>query len=99
MPAFAAAQARLNAAVFARLSNVAAVVNGVGMDAIFDNGSQDGEVALAGMAGTQPVLRVPTASLSPDPVGQAVVVNSTNYVVAAHQPDGTGLSVLLLERA
>jgi hypothetical protein len=32
-------------------------------------------------------------------VGQAVSVNAVAYTVAAHEPDGTGVSVLMLERA
>ena len=31
--------------------------------------------------------------------GAAVVVGATSYLVAAHEPDGTGLSRLLLESA
>lgn len=66
--------------------------------AIFDNGFALGSVGI-GMAGTQPSLRVLTSAVPADPVGQAVVVNAVNYAVAAHEPDGTGLSMLMLERA
>jgi hypothetical protein len=52
-----------------------------------------------GMAGTQPTLRLRTADVAADPVGQAVSVNAVAYTVAAHEPDGTGVSVLMLERA
>jgi hypothetical protein len=45
------------------------------------------------------MLTVPTAGLSADPVGQTAVVGGTSYLVAAHQPDGTGVSTLMLERA
>lgn len=66
---------------------------------IFDNGFALGDVGMAGMAGTQPVLTLPTALVPASPVGAAAVVNAANYVVAAHEPDGTGMSRLLLERA
>jgi hypothetical protein len=54
---------------------------------------------LAGMASTMPSLTLPTASVPASPVGKAAVVSGSNYVVVEHQPDGTGVSTLLLERA
>lgn len=100
MPAtFAALEARVNNAVFSRLANVDATVNGVAMSGIFDNGFALAQIASAGMAATQPTLVVPTSSLSADPVGQAVTVGAASYLVGAHEPDGTGVSTLLLERA
>ena len=78
---------------------VSCTVAGQAVQAIFDNGFALGDVGMAGMAGTQPVLTVPTASVPASPVGSAAVVNATNYEVAAHEPDGTGMSRLLLERA
>ena len=70
---------------------------------------------MAGMAGTQPVLTVPTNLLAEDPVGQYVLMMDESdpslslsfttgvyqmpksYLVSAHEPDGTGMSRLLLE--
>ena len=78
---------------------VTATVNGQAVQAIFDNGFALGAVGLAGMAGVQPTLTLPTASVPASPIGVAAVVNATNYLVAAHEPDGTGMSRLLLERA
>lgn len=78
---------------------VDATVNGQAVRGIFDNGFALGDVGMAGMAGTQPVLTVPTTSVPASPIGVAAVVNATNYLVAAHEPDGTGMSRLLLERA
>lgn len=77
----------------------AVTVNGASLNAIFENGYRAGNIGLAGMAAYGPTLLCRTADLSADPVGQAAVVNATNYVVAAHEPDGTGVSVLRLERA
>ena len=74
-------------------------LNGQPAQAIFDNGFALGAVGLAGMAGVQPTLTLPTASVPASPIGVAAVVNATNYLVAAHEPDGTGVSRLLLERA
>jgi len=77
---------------------VACTVNGAAVRGIFDNGFALGAVGI-GMAGTQPTLRLRTADVTADPVGQAVSVNAVAYTVAAHEPDGTGISVLMLERA
>jgi hypothetical protein len=77
---------------------VDATVNGAAVRGIFDNGFALGAVGI-GMAGTQPTLRLRTADVTADPVGQAVSVNAVAYTVAAHEPDGTGVSVLMLERA
>lgn len=77
---------------------VDATVNGAAVRGIFDNGFALGAVGI-GMAGTQPTLRLRTADVAADPVGQAVSVNAVAYTVAAHEPDGTGVSVLMLERA
>ena len=77
---------------------VPCTVAGQALQAIFDNDFALG-IAGIGMAGTQPVLTLPTASVPASPVGVAAVVNAINYLVAAHEPDGTGMSRLLLERA
>ena len=96
---FAALESRLNTAVFAHLSNTTAIVSGVEVAAIFDNDSTLGAVGPYGMASTQPVLTLATASVPVNPVGQAAVVNGASYLVASHEPDGTGISRLLLEVA
>jgi hypothetical protein len=54
---------------------------------------------MLGMATSQPSLTLASADVSTDPVGAAVLVGAVAYVVAAHEPDGTGVSRLLLEVA
>lgn len=78
---------------------VSATVGGQAVQGIFDNGYQLGSVGAVGLSATQPTLTVATASLPADPVGAAAVVGGVAYVVAEHQPDGTGVSTLLLERS
>jgi len=78
---------------------VNATVNGAAVRGIFDNGFASAEVGLVGLSSARPMLTLPTAGLSADPVGQTAVVNGTSYLVAVHQPDGTGVSTLMLERA
>lgn len=84
---------------FVDFAAASCTVNGVSVRAIFDADPTVGRVGMMGMTGTQPALMLATSSVSADPVGQAAVVNGVSYVVAAHEPDGTGMSLLLLERA
>ncbi len=74
-----------------------ATLGGVAVAGIFDNGYALGSVGTFGMASTQPSLTLPTASVPANPVGMAVVVGGSSYLVAAHEPDGTGISRVLLE--
>lgn len=97
---FASAVNRLNRAVVTRLSTGEVItVGGSVVDAIFDNGNALGNVGLMGMASTQPLLTMATADVTANPVCAAVLVGSAAYLVAAHEPDGTGISRLLLESA
>jgi hypothetical protein len=77
----------------------AATLAGVDVLAIFDNGYAFGNAGLTGMASTQPTLTLATADVPATPVGATAIVNATTYVVVAHEPDGTGVSRLLLEAA
>ena len=74
---------------------VEATLAGEPVVGILDRGYALGNVGLVGMAGTQPVFTCPTPA--GDPVGQVLMVGADRYVVAAHEPDGTGVSRLLLE--
>lgn len=84
---------------FADFAATSCTVGGVAVQAIFENDLALGRVGLMGMASVQPTLMLPTSSVAADPVGLAAVVNGTSYVVASHEPDGTGVSLLRLERA
>lgn len=84
---------------FADFAATSCTVGGVAVQAIFENDLALGRVGLMGMASVQPTLLLPTASVAADPVGLAAVVGGTSYVVAAHEPDGTGVSLLRLELA
>lgn len=83
----------MNVAEFA----TSVTVNGVTKAAIFDNANALGSVGPYGMASTAPVLTIATADVPANVVGKPVVANGTNYTVAAHEPDGTGISRLVLE--
>ena len=95
---FAAAIARLNASVLSCLPNAQAVLGGVAHNVLFVDPYASASVGM-GMATSQPSIQMATADVPSSPVGQAVTVNAVPYTIATHQPDGHGLSVLLLERA
>jgi hypothetical protein len=78
---------------------VTATVGGASVQVIFDNASQGTRVGLLGMAGTQPAITCKTADLAADPVGLAAVVGGVAYTITQHEPDGTGISLCLLELA
>lgn len=96
---FATALTRLNRAVVSRLStNEVITVGGSVVSAIFDNGNTLGNVGALGMACTQPLLTLVSSDVPTNPVGTAVLVGAVPYLIATHEPDGTGISRLLLER-
>lgn len=72
---------------------------GAAVRGIFDNGSALGSVGVAGMATAQPSFMLPTAGLPSPLVGAALVCAGVAYTVAAHEPDGTGMSLLILEKS
>lgn len=78
---------------------VAATLDGNAVRGLFDNGYAQGNVGMLGMATTQPTLTLASTDVPADPVGAAVLVGVAAYVVAAHEPDGTGVTRLLLEVA
>lgn len=98
MNAFAALEASVNHAVMANLSNAIATINGVEVAGIFDNAYHAGDIGI-GMASTQPAFTTLTANVVGEAVGQLLVINGVSYYVAAPEPDGTGMSLLLLEVA
>jgi hypothetical protein len=90
-----------NLAAFMNLAEFATSVtlNGVIKAAIFDAAYAGADVGPYGMASTAPTLTIATADVPPAVVSLPVVINAINYRVAAHEPDGTGISRLRLELA
>lgn len=76
-----------------------ATLAGVAVVGIFDAPGVQGSVGGIGMASTQPVFTLASASVPAAPVGAALVIGSATYAVVNHDPDGTGISRLILERA
>lgn len=81
-----------------------ATVGGVaGVGVQFSAAYALGNVGNLGMASSQPAITLPDTAVPSDPVGSFVVITQGHglgrYLVAEHQPDGSGVSVLLLEAA
>jgi len=85
----------MNTAEFA----TSVTLDGATVPAIFDAAFALGSVGAYGMASTQPSLTLASANVPSAPIGKTAVVGNANYLVAAHEPDGTGISRLLLEAA
>jgi len=76
---------------------ITATVGGVSVRGIFNNAYAAGMQGI--IAGSAPVLKCVQADVASATRGTAVVVNSTNYLVAEVQDDGTGVRDLVLEEA
>jgi hypothetical protein len=75
---------------------VAATLNGASVVGIFDNAYFE---PLGGdVQGAQPVFTLPTSLASSAAHGQALVIGSTTYKVRGVEPDGTGITMLRLEK-
>ena len=79
-----------------------ATVGGVaGVGVQFDNGYALGNVGMLGMASSQPSITLPDTAVPAEPVGTTVFITAGkgigSYLVAASEPDGTGVTRLLLE--
>ena len=61
--------------------------------------SVDSNSSLACLSISDDQLTLATADVPASPVGLTVVVGAVSYLVAEHEPDGTGISRLLLESA
>lgn len=96
---FAALESRSTAAVFKHLSNASALLNGGAVTGIFDAAYEQGSAGAMGMASTMPMFTLPSDSVPANPVGQAFVHAAVAYTVVHAEPDGTGVTRLMLERA
>lgn len=100
MANFAALEARTTAAAMRHLANATATFTGdEPAPCIFDASYDPAGVGGVGMASAQPMLTIASASVPADPVGTGVTVRGVAYVVTAAEPDGTGITRLMLERA
>ncbi len=73
---------------------VSAKVGATVVTGIFDNAEAD---TFGLVANTRSVLTVATEDIPAAAVGTTVVVNGTTYTIAELQPDGTGITRLMLK--
>lgn len=94
---FVGLEARANAAVLRSLSNATASIGGGDPVAgIFESPFAVGAVG-AGMAGSQPTFTTAAHLLPPEAEGISLECNGVSYVIAATEPDGAGMTRVLLE--
>jgi hypothetical protein len=94
---FAAAQARANTVVISRLANCTVVRAGTSFAGIFD---ADHIAALNGMIDAQgPQVLCASSDLAGATLRTPLTVDGVPYTVRAMHPDGTGLTLALLEKA
>lgn len=96
MPApFAALEVRVNAAVFKRLANADATLNGVAVQGIFDAAYALEDVG-GGVAVSGPVFTLASSAVPANVAGATLVVGGVTYKVVEPMPDGTGVTMLRL---
>lgn len=74
---------------------VNAALGSATFDVIFDRAHLES----LGISATQPVALAKTTDVSSATRGTSITINGTAYTVMDNQPDGTGMSTLLLEVA
>lgn len=95
---FAALEYRVNNAVFARLANASVSIEGAqAVGGIFDAEYATASVGVMGMATSSPVVQMLSPDVPANVEGLSIVVNDAAFVVVASEPDGTGITRLLLE--
>lgn len=106
LPPFAACEQAANAAVIGALANALVRIGGEAgksITGIFDQEYVVADVSNPGMAASTPAVTVPTAAVPSPAIGLHVEISTatgtSQWRLVEHHPDGSGLSLLLLERA
>lgn len=84
-------------------------IAGVSLKGIFDDPYALGNVGVSGMDSCRPTLTLPTVSVPAAVIAQLddhstmlddlrFAVHGNTYQIVGHEPDGTGMSVLALEK-
>lgn len=87
-----------NLSLFLRQYGVDGTLAGQPVRLIFDAPTGQ-ELPGSGMLASVPQAQLPTAQVPADPSGAALVIPQGSFTVQEHLPDGTGMSLLLLQRA
>lgn len=94
---FAALESRINGSVLKHLANAQATLGGLAVQGIFKRAYVEVGTGM-GMASTAPTFRLASTGVPASPVGMPLVIDAVNYAIAASEPDGTGMTLLILER-
>lgn len=94
---FANLEAHANAAILNQLSNVQVIIGGAMVTGIFRRPSSVLNLG-AGAADTRTTVRVASSAVMAEPVGNLVIVAGVPYEIAEEEPDGTGLTLLILTK-
>ena len=70
-----------------------ATYQGASIDGIF----WDQFVEINGIESSRPTFLTAATNIPDDPHDNTIVIDSINYLIVGHQPDGTGLVTLILE--
>jgi len=88
---------RVNTIAISRLGDGAATLNGQSVPGVFDASYSEGTVGHIGMASSSPVFVLADTHVPAQVEGMPLVYQGQNFTVVAHKPDGTGMSILVLE--
>lgn len=94
---FAALESRVNASVLRHLANVRVLIAGEEVDGIFRNPAQTVQLGM-GVADSRPTLSLLSSAVPAAPVGMEIEIDGVPYIISAVAPDGTGITVLLVDR-
>jgi len=93
---FANLEAVVNSAVLNHLANVQVEIGGVLVPGIFRKPSSTDSVGI-GAANTSPSVQVASSAVIAEPVGKRISIAGVPYVIVEDQPDGTGMTALIVE--
>jgi hypothetical protein len=95
---FSTLEKRVNASVMKIMANALATIDGTsGVAGIFKIECVE-SAGGNGMSGLLPTFKTLSTNVPATPVGKSLVNAGLNYVIAEPKPDGTGLTLLILER-
>jgi hypothetical protein len=94
---FLAAQSRVNASVLKHLANARVLIGGAVVDGIFKNPSHKVDMGI-GAADSRPSVTVASSAVPEHPVDSTIDIDGAPYIIGSCEPDGTGLTVLWVER-
>lgn len=77
---------------------VVATVAGAAVNGIFDAAYQPSEFGDVTLQGSEATLQVRASDVSSVAYGAAVVVDGVNYTLRRNEPDGTGVTTLILTK-